>query len=84
MPLDDVDKQIVKALFNNGRESLTSLKDIILKIELVTKNQIAMQIIEAPGKTVRPLDIIKHIFEMPDIQLKQLRVVKRSMFIKTV
>ncbi len=60
------------------------LKDIILKIELVTKDRIAMQTREEPGKTVRPLDIIKHIFKLPDIKLKQLRVVKRSKFRKTV
>jgi len=31
MQFDKIDKQIVKALFNSGRESLTSLKDIIFK-----------------------------------------------------
>ena len=31
MKFDKVDKQIVKALFKNGRESLTSLEDIIFK-----------------------------------------------------
>ena len=31
MKLDKVDKQIIKALFNSGRENLTSLKDIIFK-----------------------------------------------------
>jgi len=60
------------------------LKGIILKIELVTKNQIAMQTIEAPGKTVRPLDITKHIFKLPDIIAKQLMVVKTPWFKKNV
>jgi len=31
MKFDSVDKQIIKALFNNGRESLTNLKDTIVK-----------------------------------------------------
>ena len=31
MKFDKVNKQIIKALFNNGRESLTHLKDIIFK-----------------------------------------------------
>ncbi|GAH08531.1 unnamed protein product [marine sediment metagenome] len=31
MKLDKVDKQIINALFNNGRENLTRLKDIIFK-----------------------------------------------------
>ena len=33
MQIDNVDKQIVNALFKNGRESLTSLKDIIFKTD---------------------------------------------------
>jgi len=31
MPLDNIDKQIVTALFKSGRESLTNLKEIIFK-----------------------------------------------------
>lgn len=31
MQLDGIDKQILKALFNNGRESLTNLEKIIVK-----------------------------------------------------
>jgi len=31
MLFDKIDKQIIKGLFNNGRESLTNLKDIIFK-----------------------------------------------------
>ena len=31
MLFDNIDKQIVNALFENGRESLTNLKDIIFK-----------------------------------------------------
>ncbi|GAH29134.1 unnamed protein product, partial [marine sediment metagenome] len=38
---DKVDKQIINALFNNGRENLTRLKDIIFKNDNETMNLIA-------------------------------------------
>ena len=31
MPLDNIDRQILNALFKNGRESLTSLEKMIIK-----------------------------------------------------
>jgi DNA-binding Lrp family transcriptional regulator len=36
MKLDGIDKQILKALFSNGRESLTNLEKVIFKTETET------------------------------------------------
>ena len=89
------DQEALENFFNSGNFVIPKpdrkgglknidLKDIILKIELVTNNRIAMQIVEAPGKTVRPLDITKHIFKLPDTILKKLLVVKTPWFKKNV
>lgn len=53
-----------------------NLKDIILKIELVTESRLVLQVRETPGMVARPLDIIKRVFNLPDPTLKQLRVVR--------
>lgn len=74
---------IVSKATRKGGLKKIDLKDIILKIELVTKDKLALQVLEEPGRTLRPPDIIKHIFDIPDAELKQLRVVKTSSSIKT-
>ncbi|TES95754.1 MAG: hypothetical protein E3J90_09150, partial [Promethearchaeota archaeon] len=54
MEFDNIDKQIVKALFKSGRESLTSLKDIIFKKddETMSHTGIAKRISKLENKGV--------------------------------
>ena len=74
---------IVSKSTRKGGLKKIDLKDIILKIELVTEDKLVLKVMEEPGRTVRPTEIIKHIFKIPDEKLKQLRVVKLSSSIKT-
>ena len=54
MQFDNIDKQIVKALFTNGRESLTNLKDIIFKSddETMSHTGIAKRISKLEDNTI--------------------------------
>jgi len=54
MQFDNIDKQIVKALFKRGRESLTSLKDIIFKKddETMSHTGIAKRIAKLENKGI--------------------------------
>ncbi|MEA3280943.1 MAG: DUF2344 domain-containing protein, partial [Thermodesulfobacteriota bacterium] len=61
-----------------GKTKRIDLKDWILKIDMITQCKIQMTIKSEQGRTVRPFDVIKGIFRLPEEELKQAKVVKQS------
>jgi radical SAM family uncharacterized protein/radical SAM-linked protein len=59
-----------------GKLKKIDLKDIVVNSELPDPRHLAMTLRTEPGKTVRPFDVLRHIFELSDAQVKQARIMK--------
>ncbi|MBW2569369.1 MAG: TIGR03960 family B12-binding radical SAM protein [Deltaproteobacteria bacterium] len=61
-----------------GKTKKIDLKDLILKIDIVMPCKLHMTIRSEQGKAIRPLDVIKGIFGLPEEELKQAKIVKQT------
>jgi len=52
------------------------LKETVLKIDLLVPHGLEMILRMEPGKTVRPFEVIKRIFDLPEETIKRADVVK--------
>ena len=52
------------------------LKKVVDRIEIVGENRVLLKIGAEPGNTVRPSDILKHVFDMDEKAIKGARVIK--------
>ena len=59
-----------------GKIKKIDLKHMVLNIHLVSPRELQMSLMEEEGKTIRPLEVIKEIFSLPEEQVKQLVVSK--------
>ena len=68
---------IVVRTNRKGKLKKIDLKDMILKIDLLAPYRLQMTLRSEPGKTVRPFEVVKGIFNMPEEKIKQAGVVKQ-------
>ena len=61
-----------------GKIKKIDLKDWVLNIDMITQCKLQMTIRFYGGRTIRPFDVIKGIFRLPEEELKQAKVVKQS------
>ena len=59
-----------------GKLKKIDLKDIVVNSELPDPRHLEMTLLSEPGKTVRPFDVLRHIFDLSDAQVKQARILK--------
>jgi radical SAM-linked protein len=59
-----------------GKLKKIDLKDIVVKSELRNSGHLELTLQTAPGKTVRPFDVLRHIFKLNETQIKQARILK--------
>lgn len=59
-----------------GRLKKIDLKETVLKIDLLVPHGLEMILRMEPGKTVRPFEVIKRIFDLPEETIKRADVVK--------
>jgi radical SAM family uncharacterized protein/radical SAM-linked protein len=61
-----------------GKLKKIDLKDIVINSELLDSSHLELTLLSEPGKTVRPFDVLRHIFGLSETQVKQARIVKQS------
>jgi radical SAM-linked protein len=61
-----------------GKLKKIDLKDIVINSELLDESHLELILQSEPGKTVRPFDVLRHIFGLNDTQVKQARIIKLS------
>ena len=61
-----------------GKLKKIDLKDIVVNSELFDSGHLELTLQSEPGKTVRPFDVLRHIFELSDAQVKQATITKLS------
>ena len=83
----DFDKDKLASFINRSEAPLTlknrkgklkkiDLKDMVVNIELPDSTHLQMTLKSEPGKTIRPGEVLRHIFDLTEQQVKQARVVK--------
>jgi radical SAM-linked protein len=61
-----------------GKLKKIDLKDIVINSELLDSSHLELTLQSEPGKTVRPFDVLRHIFGLSDTQVKQATITKLS------
>ena len=59
-----------------GKLKKIDLKDIVLDSHLRDSCDLELTLLSEPGKTVRPFDVLRHIFNLSDEQVKQAKILK--------
>jgi len=59
-----------------GKLKKIDLKDMVVNIELSDLKHLQTTLKSEPGKTVRPAEVLRHIFDLADEEIKKARVVK--------
>jgi len=70
------EKVVVERLSKKRKINKINLKNVVSKISLISKKEIEFILKPDNGKTVRPNQVLKTIFNLTDEQNKQARVVK--------
>ncbi len=61
-----------------GKLKKIDLKDIVVNSVLHKSNHLELTLQSEPGKTVRPFEVLRHIFHLSDTQIKQATILKLS------
>jgi hypothetical protein len=61
-----------------GKLKKIDLKDIVINSKLLDARHMELTLQSEPGKTVRPFDVLRHIFKLSDAQVKQATITKLS------
>jgi len=75
---NDMSAAPIRLVSRKGKLKKIDLKAIVERSELVNARQLKLTLRLEPGKTVRPFDILRHIFNLSDEQVKQATIIKLS------
>jgi radical SAM family uncharacterized protein/radical SAM-linked protein len=73
---NDMDEATVTLTGKKGKLKKLDLKDIVVRSEWVNSRQLNLTLKSLPGKTVRPFDILRYIFNLSEEQVKQATIIK--------
>jgi len=59
-----------------GKLKKIDLKDMVLNIDLLDSKHLLMELKSELGKTVRPGEVLRHVFELPEEEIKKAKIVK--------
>jgi uncharacterized membrane protein len=59
-----------------GKLKKIDLKDMVVNIELTDSKHLLMTLKSEPGKTLRPGEVLRHVFELPEEEVKKAKIVK--------
>jgi radical SAM family uncharacterized protein/radical SAM-linked protein len=60
-----------------GKLKKLDLKDMVLDIDLIDSRHLQMVLRSEPGKTLRPAAVLRHLFGLPENQIKKARILKQ-------
>jgi radical SAM family uncharacterized protein/radical SAM-linked protein len=67
---------IVTRTNRKGKTRQFDLKEMVMEIAILSSNRLKMTLRSEPGKTVRPFEVLEHIFELSEKEIKQAAIVK--------
>ena len=59
-----------------GNTAEIDLKQIVTGIDLHSSKRLKMVIRIVPGKTLRPIEVLASVFNLPEESVKQARIIK--------
>jgi len=69
--------EVIIVLTNRkGKLKKINLKDIVAVTELFDSRNLALTLRSEPGKNVRPSEVLRHIFNLSEAQIKQATIIK--------
>jgi radical SAM family uncharacterized protein/radical SAM-linked protein len=66
----------IRLMSRKGKLKKIDLKAIVERSEFVNSRQLKLILRSEPGKTVRPFDLLRHIFNLSEEQVKQATITK--------
>ena len=66
----------IRLMSRKGKLKKLDLKAIVESSKFVNSRQLKFTLRSEPGKTVRPFDILRHIFNLSEAQVKQATITK--------
>ena len=66
----------IRLMSRKGKLKKIDLKAIVERCEFVNARQLKFTLRSEPGKTVRPFDLLRHIFNLTEEQVKQATITK--------
>jgi radical SAM family uncharacterized protein/radical SAM-linked protein len=66
----------IRLTSRKGKLKKIDLKAIVESCEFVNARQLKFTLKSEPGKTVRPFDLLRHIFNLNEEQVKQAKIIK--------
>ena len=67
---------IIEMEDRKGKLKKIDLKDMVLDIDLIDSRHLQMVLRSEPGKTLRPAAVLRHLFGLPENQIKRATVIK--------
>ena len=67
---------IITLTDRKGKLKKINLKDIVVLIELFDSRNLALTLRSEPGKNVRPSEVLRHIFNLSEAQVRQATILK--------
>ena len=68
---------IIEIEDRKGKLKKLDLKDMVLDIDLIDSRHLQMVLRSEPGKTLRPAAVLRHLFGLPENQIKRARIIKK-------
>jgi len=59
-----------------GKLKKIDLKDIVIESKLLDSRHLTLTLRSEPGKTLRPFEVLRHIFNLSEAQVKQATIIK--------
>ena len=78
MQFFDEESVMISKLSKKGKLKKINLKDILMEINAENANRLMLKIRKVVGKSARPCDIIKKIFNLSEMEIKRVRILKLS------
>ena len=73
----DREQWVVYRKTKKGKTKSIDLKEMVDRIHIESEDVLELSILSEPGKTIRPAEVITHIFDLPEAVVKSARIVKK-------
>ena len=68
---------IITRFNRKGKTKKINLKEMVVNLTLISPDRLRMTLRNEPGQTVRPFEVLEHIFGLSKVEVKQATVVKQ-------
>jgi len=67
---------LISQINRKGKLKKIDLRDMVIHIETLDSASVKISLKSEPGKTARPADVLRYVFNVPEDEIKRARIVK--------